>query len=62
MRDKVSKVLEACILLSVVGWMIWLFHDAKDTGSTRSTLELIALAGLSFWPLVRNRIKHGFWP
>ncbi|MFO1149075.1 MAG: hypothetical protein U1E62_11940 [Alsobacter sp.] len=62
MRDKVSRLLEATLYLGVVCWMVWLFFDWKETGSSRSAMELMALALLSWWPLIRTRIRHGFWP
>lgn len=44
-----------------MGWAIYLVWDIAQTRSVRSVFELVLLAALVYWPIVRTRIRFGYW-
>lgn len=62
LRDRVSDALEAALFLGVAGWLVYLITSFHHEPNWRDALELAALALLTWWPMIRTRIKGGWWP
>lgn len=66
-RYRLSLGLEALVWALAMGWLIFLVADVAQTFRAtgvfawRSVLELVLLALLVYWPMVRTRIVHGYW-
>lgn len=50
-----------------MGWLLFLILDAltifRSSGviAWRDLFEIALLALLVYWPIIRTRIKHGYW-
>lgn len=66
-RERISYALEALLWIGVMGWLIYVvFEGASIAGKTRSipwrnVFEFVLLGALVWWPMIRCRIRYGYW-
>jgi hypothetical protein len=67
LRDRLSLACEALIWILAMGWLLFLGWDAfalyRDHSLVpwRDLLEIALLALLVYWPILRVRIRYGYW-
>jgi cytochrome c oxidase assembly factor CtaG len=62
LREFISLGLEALLWCVVMVWLFYLAYDIRHTGSWRSAFEFVLLGLLVWWPMIRVRLKEGYWP
>lgn len=66
-RYRISIALEAALWAVAMGWLLFLGGHALAQWRTEGTLnwrdlsEIVLLALLVYWPILRTRIVHGYW-
>lgn len=60
-RYRASLALEMLLWIAALVWCVFLLLDFRQTWSLRSLGEFALLALLVWWPVIRVRIKHGYW-
>lgn len=66
-RLRLSLALEAAVWTAAMAWLLFLVWDAlaifRTSGDIawRNLLEIALLALLVYWPIIRVRVKHGYW-
>lgn len=67
LRDRLSLACEAVIWLLAMAWLLFLGWDAfalyrdRSVVAWRDLFEIALLALLVYWPILRVRIRHGYW-
>ena len=56
------SLLEACVFFAAAGLMAYSLLDAVNHGSTYSAVVFAIIVLMSFWPLIRHRLRHRCWP
>lgn len=65
-RDRLALALEAllwCFVLALAVYLVWDIAANLKAGKApiRSVVEFLILGLLVWWPMVRTRIRFGYW-
>lgn len=66
-RYRIALALEGLLWCGVMAWLVFLALDIRSewraTGavSWRSPAEFLLIGLLVWWPIIRVRIRHGYW-
>lgn len=60
-RNRVSLGIEALLWIAALAVIGALIRDFAITGSLLSLSAFVVIAGLVWWPMIRARIKFGYW-
>jgi hypothetical protein len=62
LRSVWALLLEMALFLAAAGMVAYSAIDAVRSQSVYSACVFVLLACMSFWPLIRHRIRHRRWP
>jgi len=62
LREFISLLFETLLWCVVMVWLFYLAYDFSHTMSWRSAFEFVLLGLLVWWPMIRTRVKEGYWP
>lgn len=67
LRHRLSIIIEALLWIVTMAWLlylareIWIAFKFRGEWDARSTFEFALLAMLVWWPIIRVRIRYGYW-